>query len=134
MTWVKLSDSLYDDPDMEGISLAAIGAFATILSYCGKHETDGFLTKERAYLLARGKRVLVRELLAENERGEAPMIENGVGFLVRNWKKYNPSKAELNERREEWNERQRAKREKDRAEKERLKIEQLGIPGEPEPL
>lgn len=134
MTWVKLSDTLYDDPDMEGISLAAVGAFATILSYCGKHETDGFVTRERALVLARGKRVLLRELIAKNDRGEAPMIQNGVGFHVRNWTKYNPSKVELTERREEWNARQREKREKDRAEKERLKLEQLGIPGEPDPL
>jgi hypothetical protein len=104
MSWTKLSDGLYDDPDMTALSLAAIGAFTTMLSYCGKHETDGKLTRERALQLARGRRALIKELLTPNEQGEAPLVENGVGLEVRNWAKYNPTKAELIERRRKWKE------------------------------
>lgn len=114
VTWTKLSDGLYDDPDMEAISLAAIGAFALMLSYCGKHETDGKLTRARAVSLARGKRALVAELLEPNADGEAPLVVNGRGLEVRRWDKYNPTKAELDERRKEWAERQRKKRRRPR--------------------
>lgn len=102
MTWTKLSDGLYDDPDMMALSLAAVGAFATMLSYCGKHETDGKLTRQQALLMARGRRALVKELLTPNDEGEAPLVENGTGLVVRNWAKYNPTKAELVARRRKW--------------------------------
>lgn len=104
MTWGKLSDGLYDDPDMEAVSLAAIGTFALVLSYCGKHETDGHISRARVTSLARGKSTLVTELLTPNADGEAPMIENGKGLIVRNWSKFNPTKAELDERRKTWRE------------------------------
>lgn len=107
MTWAKLSDGLYDDPDMEAMSLAAIGTFALVLSYCGKHETDGHISRARVQSLARGKAAIVAELLAENSRGEALIVENGNGLVVRNWTTFNPTKAELTKRRETWAENKR---------------------------
>lgn len=105
MTWAKLSDGLYDDPHMESMSLAAIGTFALVLSYCGKHETDGHITRARVETLARGKRAIVSELLTANVSGEPVMVENGnAGLVVRNWAKFNPTKAELDERRKTWRE------------------------------
>jgi hypothetical protein len=107
MTWAKLSDDLYDDPDMETLSLAAIGAWTLILSYCARHETDGCLSRARALLLVRGQKKVLGELLEPNSRGEAPLVENGQGLVVRRWSKYNPTKATLEAMRASAAERQR---------------------------
>lgn len=95
MTWAKLSDAFYDDPDTDRLSMHAVAAFCLVLSWCGKHETDGRISEDRIVLLARGKRSVVPELLTENADGEAFLIRNGTGLLVRNWAKYQPTREQM---------------------------------------
>lgn len=95
MTWAKLSDAFYDDPDTDRLSMHAVATFCLVLSWCGKHETDGYISEERIALLARGKRAAVKELLVENSKGQAFIVNNGKGLVVRNWAKYQPTKEQL---------------------------------------
>jgi hypothetical protein len=97
VTWAKLSDAFYDDPDTDRLSMHAVATFCLVLSWCGKHETDGRITEDRVVLLARGKRSAVTELLAENADGQAFLIKNGKGIEVRNWRKYQPTAAQMRE-------------------------------------
>jgi uncharacterized protein YdaU (DUF1376 family) len=95
MTWAKLSDAFYDDPDTDRLSLTAVAAYCLILSWCGKHETDGHVSEDRVVLLARGKRSVIPELLAENAKGEAFLVRNSTGLMVRNWSKYQPTREQM---------------------------------------
>jgi uncharacterized protein YdaU (DUF1376 family) len=100
MTWAKLSDAFYDDPDTDRLSLEAIAAFCLVLSWCAKHETDGRISVPRITQLARRKTRLINELTAENHSGEAFLIRNGTGLVVRNWSKYQPTKEQMQAMRE----------------------------------
>lgn len=95
MTWAKLSDAFYDDPDTDRLSMHAVATYCLILSWCGKHETDGRISEERVVLLARGKKAVVTELLAPNHDGEAFLVRNGNGLVVRNWSKYQPTREQM---------------------------------------
>lgn len=95
MTWAKLSDAFYDDPDTDRLSMHAVATYCLILSWCGKHETDGRISEQRIVTLARGKRSVVGELLAENADGESFLVRNGNGLVVRKWDKYQPTKDQL---------------------------------------
>lgn len=110
MTWAKLSDAFYDDPDTDRLSMHAVATFCLVLSWCGKHETDGRISEDRIVLLARGKRAIVKELISENEQGQAFLVRNGTGLLVRNWSKYQPSKEQIAASRAAAAERQRQAR------------------------
>lgn len=109
MTWAKLSDTFHDDPDVDELSLEAVGTFALMLSYCGRHETDGKLSPTRAAALARGKRKVVDELVTGRF-----LTESDGGFVVRSWLKYQPTKSELDEKRASWRDRQSRHRDRNR--------------------
>ena len=100
MTWAKLSDAFYDDPDTDRLSLEAVATFVLALSWCAKHETDGRISDDRVKALARGKSRILTELLHENGDGEAFLVRNGNGLLIRNWCKYQPTKEQMNTARE----------------------------------
>lgn len=103
MTWVKLSDTFHDDPDVDALSMHAVATFAFVLSYCGRHLTDGHIARARVNSLARGRTSATRELL-----DAGLLVTNGTdqSLLVRNWAKYQPSKASVEKRREAWLHRQ----------------------------
>lgn len=39
--WFKVSNSIYDDPKMLGLSDSARVSWINLLAFCSKHETDG---------------------------------------------------------------------------------------------
>lgn len=110
MTWAKLSDAFYDDPDTDRLSMHAVATYCLILSWCGKHETDGRISEQRVVVLARGNKKVIPELLAENVDGEAFLVRNGNGLVVRNWAKYQPTKEQIAASRAAAAERQRRAR------------------------
>ncbi len=99
MSWAKLSDDYHDNPKMVALGLTATGLHARTVSYCAKHETDGKVPKAWvAGQLSELKPADRRRVLASLIEHRA-ISENGTAYLVNDYLKYNPSKAELDERR-----------------------------------
>lgn len=63
MTWFKVDDSFYDHPKIADLGMAARGLWVTAGSYCGRHLTDGHITKKQVRKLG-GTPAQVRDLCA----------------------------------------------------------------------
>lgn len=106
MSWSRLDDGYWSDPDLEPVSLAALGVFSRSLSYCGCHNTDGHVPGSTALFLARGQKKLLKELV-----DAALWEEEGADYKVRSFLAYNPSRAEVEAKRKADAERKRKARE-----------------------
>jgi hypothetical protein len=93
MTWTKLDDSFYDCPKILGAGNEAVGVYARLLSYCGRHETDGVIPSEVARFVGRSK---VLERLVEF--GLLERLDNAV--RIPDYLDYNPSHDSLERKRE----------------------------------
>ncbi len=118
MSWAKLSDDYHDNPKMIALGLTATGVHARCVAYCAKHETDGKVPKawvagQLAELKAAEQKIVLARLLAEKA-----LSENGTAFIVNDYLKYNPSKAELDERRQALESRRVADRKRKRGEQD----------------
>lgn len=93
MTWTKLDDGFWSNPKVERVGNDGAGEYARCLSYCGHHETDGFIPPGIARYIATPK------LFARLE--EVGLIEslNGTGYRIPDYLEFNPSKAKLDEKR-----------------------------------
>jgi hypothetical protein len=106
MSWVRLDDRLHDNRKIKRLWLRDRGALALhlmALSYCGGHETDGLVDTEFLTLLAPGK--------ADRDKLTASLVDAGVwvavadGWQINDFLEYNPSSADLNEKRRKDSER-----------------------------
>lgn len=92
--WVRLDDSYWSHPKVVGVGNEAAGVYARLLSYCGRHETDGRVPEEVARFIS-GKRPPLNKLL------ESGLVEsNGAGFVIPDFLDFNPSHSALEEKRE----------------------------------
>lgn len=104
MTWVKLDDGFWSDPAIDRVGNEAAGVYARMLSYCGQHLTDGHVPATAAKFISPRGRPLDALI-------EAGLIEpNGDGYLIPKFLDYNPSKAQVEDRRRRDAERQRRRR------------------------
>jgi hypothetical protein len=104
--WVRLDDRFYDHPKILALSDGALAFYVRALSYCGRNETDGLLSRNALRALcpdARKRGRNARKLVA------AGLLDRGQdgALLVHDWHDYNPSHAELQERRDAAAERSR---------------------------
>lgn len=108
MTWLKVDDRAYDDPKLVDLTDVAYRAVVRSWIYAAKHETDGYLPAAIVDELTRHRARVLEEILA------APLgelwVPNGTGYGIHNFTKYNPSRAELAERRTSDAERKRSRR------------------------
>jgi len=89
--WVRVSNHILDDPDLDGMKQDAkqsiAGAFVAVIGYCSRERTDGRISakklRENASLRAR------RELLRLGW-----VAEDGDGYLVPNYLQWQQSAAE----------------------------------------
>lgn len=88
MTWTRLDDGFYDDPDVEAAGNEAVGAFCRMLCYCGRQLTDGDVPTAKARAIARPA-VLAR--LEEHDF----IRSTGDGWHIRNYLKFNPSRKQV---------------------------------------
>ena len=88
MSWVKIDDRIFDNPKIAALSDAAKVAYLESLTYCARELTDGFVPHKKAKDYA-GKPRVVQELV--------PHLWEPVnaGFLVHDYLKYNPTRAEV---------------------------------------
>lgn len=101
MTWARLDDSFYDHPKiLEALDRdpAAVALHARALAYVARHELDGRIT-ERALCS-------LEPLQSDRESRVTVLIETGIwhqdgtGVAIHDYLDYNPSRADLTERRE----------------------------------
>jgi hypothetical protein len=115
VTWVRLDDGFADHPKLSQLDDRAFRIHIWALCYCARQLTDGFLAHEvlagcplvtRRYTLDRAQVSLVgARLWARRKRG----------FQIRDYLHFNPSRAQVLEKRKADAERQARARERARA-------------------
>jgi len=129
MTWFKVDDGWWSNPDTLELSLAACGLWSKAGSYCG-HRKSPFVSKQAVRMLG-GTPKLASELVAV---GYWDVVEGGWQF--HNWEEYQPDDAE----RDKWRERKRRQREASRDShgtvtgQSRGVTQMSGIPSRPDPV
>lgn len=92
MTWTKLDDDFWSHPKVLRVGNEAAGAYVRMLSYCGKHLTDGHVEEEVARFITKPR---ILEALAEANF----ISQNGNGWLIPDYLEFNPSREQIREKR-----------------------------------
>ena len=92
MTWAKLSDNFHSHPKTLRMGLEANGLYARAISYAACHLTDGFVPREWVATQAPAK--VIQRLL---DVGALEPLDDG--YVIVDFLQYNPSKAEVAEKR-----------------------------------
>lgn len=99
MTWGRLDDNFHSHPKTVQMGLEGAGLQARAISYAGAYLTDGFVPREWARSVAPAK--VIRRLVSLGAWAEVDGGYEIVGFLD-----YNPSRADVEEKRRLERERQ----------------------------
>lgn len=111
VTWVRVDDKFPDHPKVQHVSDAAGWLFVCGLCYCARQTTDGYVPEGKVTTLTRATRPgkLADELVA------AGLWEETVGgFQVHDYLAYQPSAAQVKERRDGARVRKRSQRDRTR--------------------
>ena len=95
MPWVKLDDSFETNPKIVRAGNESAGIYCRILAHCGRHLTDGKVSKEAAISLA-GSKAKVDRLV---DVGLLQVLHDG-RYHVPDFLEYNPSADEVEGQRE----------------------------------
>ncbi len=106
--WFKVDDSFYDHPKIASLSMAARGLWVTCGSYCGRHLTDGHVTRKTVRLLAGRSAAQVRELVSAGLWVECGEHSDCVRF--HDWADTQPTREAEIQRRKDAAERKRRSR------------------------
>jgi hypothetical protein len=113
MTWGRLDDSFYDNPKVLAaleIDVASIALHARAIAYAARHEKDGHLTQHAVCSLMPSQPDRESAVAALTQTGL--WHENGEGYVIHDFLDYNPSRAELVEKRRRDRERKKVSRER----------------------
>lgn len=94
MPWVRIDDLFPEDPKITGLSDRAFRVWLEGLAYCARQLSDGHIPASSVKTI-RGTRKSVDELV-----NAGLWQQNGTGYVVQNYLKFNPSKAQVEARRE----------------------------------
>ena len=111
MAWGRLDDSFYDHPKTLRIwrkCPGAVGLHARAISYCAKHQTDGYIMAEIVNGLSPLQRDREEQVKALIE--EQAWYESEDDFAVHDYLDYNPSKEETEAKRAADRDRKREQR------------------------
>lgn len=91
MTWVRLDDSFFCDPKIVEVGAEASGLYAWALAYSSHNLLDGHVPAAwvKQAVGTRAKRL--SGLLVSH----GLWAENGTGWEIQNYLKYNPSRAQI---------------------------------------
>lgn len=96
MPWAKVDDTLHSHPKARKAGLPALGLHLLAMSYCGQYLTDGFVDRDwlDERLRTASEHKLPDKLVTAGlwHRGDG-------GFWIHDWLVYNPSRAEVEEKR-----------------------------------
>jgi hypothetical protein len=103
VTWVRLDDLRAVNPKLCEIGFAARGLDEAAICWCSYKQTDGFIHKRDVVMLAslhgqENVTALIRSLCLVGRWSRVP--ERG-GYLIHDYLEFNPSRAQIQERREQ---------------------------------
>lgn len=104
MTWFKVDDGFWSHPKVAGLSAEAVALWVRAGSYAAQHLTDGYVARHVLPML-RGIEEHAEELV-----GASLWRPMGDGWTFHDWHRYQPLRAEVEERRSEWRGRQQKSR------------------------
>lgn len=107
MTWFKVDDGFWSHPKTLTLSAEAVALWVRAGSYCGKHLTDGFVSRQILPML-QGTPDHARELVAADL-----WLDHVDGWQFYAWTEYQDTKTAVETRREAWKTRKRKQREDD---------------------
>ena len=96
MSWVKLDDRFWCNERILAVGNEAAGAFARLLSYAGSAEDDGRVPAQIVEFVTCRRKTIVDALLTAGL-----LVENGTGYVIPDYLKFNHSKQELEEMRKQ---------------------------------
>lgn len=112
--WFKVDDDFYDHPKVAALTLSARGLWVTCGSYCGRHLTDGHISRKQ-----------IRALAGKSARQVSELIDSGLWhrctvhdvecIVFHDWHTMQPSREEEQQRRADAAERKRRSRQKQRS-------------------
>ncbi len=97
MPWVRLDDAFPESPKMLAVGPLGLALQVRALCYCSRNLTDGVISRHALGILTAGvrrSRVTIEVLLRERV-----WAEEGDGYVVLNYLDYQPSKAEIEQKR-----------------------------------
>lgn len=92
--WFKLQHEFYDHPKFVKLTPGAVGVWVMSMAYCNTYLTDGFVPSEVAYRFAKDNGNLIEELVVMGLWRPATG-----GWKFHDWHEWNPTRAEVEERR-----------------------------------
>lgn len=92
--WTRLDDSFYDNPKVLRAGDAAVGLYVKMLSWCGRHLTDGFV-EEAALVRLTPHPKLVGQLL---NVGLVRKVDGG--YQIPDFPEFNPTREDIKRRQE----------------------------------
>ena len=94
--WVKLDDGMPEDPHIDGLSDGAFRLYVSALCYAQRHQTDGWVPASKLpRLIPTFRQSYVKEIVTADK-----WEQDGSRFKIRNFEKYNKTKAYWDERRQ----------------------------------
>ena len=93
--WVKIDDQMPNDPEIDELSDGAFRLYVSALCYCQAELTDGYITASKLKrLVPNYKPAQLKELTAPTLHPEGPIFAPmDEGYVIRNFTKYNRSRA-----------------------------------------
>lgn len=85
MPWVKLDDSFWSNPKVEEVGNEAAGAYVRMLSYCGRHLTNGHVGDGPA-------RYITTTRICKRLTQHGFLERNSSGWIIPDYLEYNPSR------------------------------------------
>lgn len=93
--WVKIDDQMPNDPEIDELSDGAFRLYISALCYSQAELTDGYVPDSRMRRLTPNYRPShLKELTAPSDNPEGPiMLPVDDGYSIRNFAKYNKTRA-----------------------------------------
>lgn len=95
MPWVKIDDQITFNPKLMAAGNAAVGIWIRMIAHSAAQLTDGYITGAVSVLIAGRSRAQINTLIAT---GLLHKVDGG--YLLNDYLEYNPSRAEVLEKRE----------------------------------
>jgi hypothetical protein len=114
MAWAKFDDNFYDHPKVIKIwrrNPASLGLHVRAITYCSRHLTDGIIPAAVVESLSPLQRDREEQVAALIEEQAWYWDEASESFAIHDFLDYNPTRADLDEKREKDRERKRKAKE-----------------------
>lgn len=113
MAWARIDDGFYDHPKILGIwqrCPGAVGLHVRAIAYCSKHLTDGRIPRGAVESLSPVQRDRDEQIGALVTLGAWYEDEGSETFVIHDYEDYQPTRAEVTEKRQKDRERKNRER------------------------